>query len=443
MNNKQQRSARKSAALGAILLVAAGNLYAQNNYVPEQHVRYFAKEEITLDSVVNNFLTGSEAKADIKKLNPHLDSKTIYPKQIVVLPRKWLRYSATQAQVSYLRCNSPISIESTNQPLKPGSSLKQGDVLHIPPQCQLSIKFQDDSTIRMPSGGTIKISTLRTNPFEATPEVHVELLDGRLEVKVAKKNRADGTFEVRTPKSVAGVRGTDFRVGFDSQSGQGQVEVSSGLISARGNANQKNTPLPGQFGIAMPDSGKTGDVEPLPIPTSIKSIQTQQDPEWLLLIFNESKDAEKYLLNEYNNANLIEPIEKKKLATPRFLTTEPLVMARFLEWTPTKANGLQGDSRVFGVCDGQVNQHPLRCDVRFNLSGTSNANLRIYKLDANGNKKLFLKNSKPMRSLNDAIVRSMQAGLYRWEITYQAETGDSTVFKQSGEFELITVVRPG
>jgi hypothetical protein len=432
---------RSSFAFASLFFVVAG-VQAQSRYIPEQHVRFYAKQPTELDVVIREFLTSQEAFPEIIVLNPGIDPTNIQPKQSVILPRKWLRYTQTQAQISYLRCNTAIKIENSDTLLKAGSSLKQGDVVHIPALCQLSIQFQDESTIRMPSGGTIKIATLRTNPFETTPEVHIELLDGRVEVKVAKKQRADGTFEVRTPRSVAGVRGTDFRVGFDAENGKGQVEVSKGLISARDLQTKINTPLPEQFGIAMPDSGMTGRVEPLPPITSFNSIQTQHDPEWLLFVFNPSTDAEKYFLSEYSNANLIDALEKKSLPAPRFLTTEPLPTARFLQWIPTKANGLQGDSRVFGVCDGVPKQQPYRCDVRFNLSGTYNAQLRVYKIDTSGSKKLFLKNTKPMRSLNDAIVRSMQAGLYSWEISYQVDAENPLIFKQAGEFELLTVVRP-
>jgi hypothetical protein len=441
MQNKQNNSKLRTTLFIAALILTFSSANAQTRYVPEQHVRYFVKEKIELRTVIDTFMTSQEAYTDIIALNPGIDPEQLRPKQLLILPRKWLRYTQTQAQVSYLRCNAPIVTEASTQPLRPGSSLKKGDVVHIPANCQLSIQFQDESTIRMPSGGTIKIATLRTNPFEATPEVHVELLDGRLEVKVAKKQRADGTFEIRTPKSVAGVRGTDFRVGFDSESGEGQVEVSQGLVSARGMKEKKSTPLPGQFGIAMPENGKTGDVEPLPAPTNLKSIQPQHNPEWLLFIFNQTPEAEKYLLREYTNANLIEAIEKKTLPSPKYLSTEPLPTARFLQWTPSKANGLQGDSRVFGVCDGMPKQQPNRCDIRFNLSGTYNANLRIYKTDAAGNKKLFLKNTKPMRHQNDALVKSMQAGMYSWEISYQADANSNEIFKQTGMFELLTVVR--
>lgn len=441
MQNNHKHSALRAIIIYVVALFSTASVYAQSGYIPEHHVRYFVKESVPLSTVIHDFLTSQDAYQDIISLNPDIDVNALKPKQFIILPRKWLRYTQTQAHVSYLRCNTTIKVEPSNLSLKPGSVLKQDDVLRIPAPCQLSIKFQDDSTIRMPSGGIIKISTLRTNPFEVTPEVKVELLDGRIEIQVAQKSRADGTFEVRTPKSVAGVRGTEFRVGFDSNNGNGQVEVSKGLISARGVISATATPLPGQFGIAMPNSGKTGDVEPLPPPTTLNSIQAQHDPEWLLFIFDQAQDAEKYLLSEYSNANLTELLDKKALAAPRFLSTESLPVAKFLQWTPSKANGLHGDSRVFGICDGLPRQQPYRCDVRFNLTGTYNANLRVYKMDATGNKKLFLKNTKPMRSLNDAIVRSMQAGLYSWEISYQTDQDNPAIYKQAGEFELITVVR--
>jgi hypothetical protein len=262
----------------AALMLSASSAHAQSLFTPEQHVRFNAKESTTLASVIQKYLTDQNVYQEIIALNPSVNPAHIHPKQAVILPRKWLRYTQTQAQVSYLRCNTLIRLKDSNTLLKTGTILKQGDVLDVPAQCQLSIQFQDESTIRMPSGGIVKISLLRTNPFELTPEVHIELLDGRIDVNISKKGRADGTFEVRTPKSVAGVRGTNFRVGFDALSNDGQVEVSKGLVSARGLSDKIGKSLPGQFGIAMSNTGKSGEVEPLPEATSLNSVQTQHDP---------------------------------------------------------------------------------------------------------------------------------------------------------------------
>lgn len=246
----------------AALILSVADTHAQSRFIPEQHVRFNAKESTTLASVIQKYLTNEHVLQEIVALNPGVDPTHIYPKQAVFLPRKWLRYTQTQAQVSYLRCNTEIKLKESKTLLKSGSLLKQGDVLDVPAQCQLSIQFQDESTIRMPSGGIVKISLLRTNPFESTPEVHIELLDGRIDVNVSKKERVDGTFEVRTPKSVAGVRGTNFRVGFDAFNSEGQVEVSKGLVSTRGLSEKNGKSLSDQLGMAMSNTENQETLSP-------------------------------------------------------------------------------------------------------------------------------------------------------------------------------------
>lgn len=247
--------------LTALMIIVVG-AHAQSRFTPEQHVRFNAKESTTLASVIQKYLTNEHVLQEIVALNPSIDPAHIHPRQTVILPRKWLRFTQTQAQVSYLRCNTGIKLKDAKTFLKTGSILKQGDVLDVPAQCQLSIQFQDESTIRMPSGGIVKISLLRTNPFESTPEVYIELLDGRIDVNVAKKGRADGTFEVRTPKSVAGVRGTNFRVGFDAENNEGQVEVSKGLVSARGLSEKNGKSLSDQLGMAMSNTENQETLSP-------------------------------------------------------------------------------------------------------------------------------------------------------------------------------------
>jgi hypothetical protein len=94
--------------------------------------------------------------------------------------------------------------------------------------------LEDSSVIRLPSSAAVKIAILRKNALESSPEVQLDLVRGRIELEVYKGRAQTTPFEVRTPLSITGVRGTEFRVGYAPAEQTGQVEVLGGVVQAMG-----------------------------------------------------------------------------------------------------------------------------------------------------------------------------------------------------------------
>ena len=314
-------------------------------------------------------------------------------------------------------------------------------MIQIPSQCQLSLSFEDKSTVRMPSGGTIEIKTLRKNPFERSPEVNLALLDGNIEVKVPKRQKNDATFQVRTPNSVAGVRGTEFRVGFDRQSGKGHVEVSSGQVGARGVDEQEEKSINAQYGVAIAESGTSGDVEKLPAPVKFESAQAQQDPSWFLFIFKRDPNAASYTVRQFATANPVSTLDTMQYKYPRYLSMRTTSTAQFLSWTGKTKSGLSGDSETFGICASESKKPPLRCDVRFDLDGLNQSSIKIYKTNKDETEQLLVHSTNAVKNMKQAIVKGLIPGRYKWEIDYIISNGKKA--QQSGEFELVAVESPG
>ena len=59
----------------------------------------------------------------------------------------------------------------------------------------------------------------------------MKLESGRIETGVAKQKNSGARYEIRTPTSNMGVRGTMFRVGADESGKRGQGEVVEGLVA--------------------------------------------------------------------------------------------------------------------------------------------------------------------------------------------------------------------
>jgi hypothetical protein len=420
--------------------VNSGVSLAQSLDTERPPIEYRIQKEETLNQIVTRYLTGSNATEALQLANPHVDLTRLMAGQLILLPRNVIRYRRATASVSYLKCNEPVTFRASNAVLRIGTVVEQNDVIQIPSMCQLSLSFEDKSTVRMPSGGTIEIQTLRKNPFERSPEVNLALLDGNIEVKVPKRQKNDATFQVRTPNSVAGVRGTEFRVGFDRASGKGHVEVSTGLVGARGIDEHEEKSINAQYGMAIADSGKSGDVEKLPEPVQFESAQAQQDPSWFLFIFKRDPNAASYTVRQYATANPIGLIESMQYKHPRYLSMQTTPTARFINWTGKTASGLSGDSETFGICKSESNTPPYRCDVRFDLDGLSQATLKIYKVLNENKTQPLVSSTKAVQNMKQAIVKGLSPGRYKWEIDYTISNGKTA--QQSGEFELVVVSSP-
>ena len=421
----------------ALLLGLMGISFAQTEPNPELPLTYAIQSGDTLNTIAQKYLTSTEVVTELLELNPDVSSNRLRVDQKLSIPRRLLRYDNTTALISYLRCDSPITLLNTGKPLVVGSIVSPDDVVNVPPMCEMNLKFNDQSVVRMPSGGTIKITTLRINALQKTPEVKLDLLDGRMELKITKRAPNDGGFEVRTPTSVAGVRGTEFRVGYDQDSGAGQVEVSSGLVAARGAQDKTSAPVSAQRGVAIAKAGRAGDVEDLPGPVPFLTAQTQQQPNWLLLVFGKVTNARKYLLSKTASANVSSNEPAEAYNQPQFLAQDLKTKATFLEWTGKTASGLSGDARKYGVCLSKTGAEPLRCDVVFDLHGMRDVRLSLDRIGQNGQQ--ILNEVKPSAKIVEAIVTGLPAGRYQWEIDYKA--GDSPGAQQKGEFELVVVNR--
>jgi hypothetical protein len=291
----------------------------------------------------------------------------------------------------------------------------------------------------MPSGGSVRINVLRKSPLEKSPEVQLSLLDGRVEVRVPKRQSGDAPFGINTPNSVAGVRGTEFRVSFDSGSGVGKVEVSSGLVATKGIADANEAGVSAQKGVVIPKVGLANPVEDLPKPVAFSSSQAQQTPGWDLFIFKSSQGAKLFNLREGTKLNNPGTAETVKLKEPVYLDTRLGPTAKILTWSAETASGLLGDESVFGVCSDLRGLKPSRCNVLFDLSNLQEPMITLIELNPPNPSIDILRAYKPLKGLNELMVKGLPVGNYQWEITSVVSKG--VVTKQVGQFELIAATR--
>ena len=433
-----QKSMRFSV-VALFYLVLAGALtgaIAQSLDRTPKYYTYKVKQGDSLNFIIGKYLIDGTSLNQLLEVNPNIDQTQLQPGQLILLPRPLIRFTVSEAVVSRLRCDDQVYQSGSAVALKPGSIIRQGDIIKIPPRCDVSLQFEDRSTVRMPSGGSIEVRILRHSLLEKSPEVELRLLNGSVHVKVPKRQGGDAPFEINTPNSVAGVRGTDFRVSFDQASGSGKLEVSSGLVAAQGAADALAAKVGGQKGVVIPKTGLADPVEDLPEPIRFVSAQVQKMTGWDMLVFAGSPNSAKYFLKEGYRVN--GPIERDTIGQdePVFVSTNLGPTAKILIWSAQTQSGLMGDERVFALCRDRGGLTPNRCNVRFDIEDLQDPLISIFEELPSGKSINILNAYRPAKDAKELILKALPEGVYFWQI--RSTVDGSIAINQEGRFELIS-----
>lgn len=100
-------------------------------------------------------------------------------------------------------------------PIKDGDVLKQGDIIRTKARSSAVIKLEgtaEGSTVEMKENTQMKISELFEDKALKTQTTLLDVALGSILVKAEKLRAPSSKFEVKTPTSIVGVRGTTFSV---------------------------------------------------------------------------------------------------------------------------------------------------------------------------------------------------------------------------------------
>ncbi len=144
--------------------------------------------------------------------------------------------SVQEAEVTDFSGNVQVLRKFAKTPVAAGQKLQASDYLVTGEGAAVQLRFGAGNDVRLGEKSRLKISKL-FGGTEAPKLGSLELLKGVVRCKLAKLNGNE--FEVRTPVAVAGVRGTDFVVGYAPQA-RGPAAFSMTVIT--GSVGVKSTP---------------------------------------------------------------------------------------------------------------------------------------------------------------------------------------------------------
>lgn len=138
--------------------------------------------------------------------------------------------------------------------------LTEGDVLETRADSFVTFQLPDGSVASLPANSVVSIERLKTFLGTGLIDVILKLRHGGVESTVAPENTGTGRYEIQTPVSITGVRGTRLRVRADDTGAR--TEVLSGFAEL-GKTQADGSRVGAQQGIAVTQDGTILPTRPL------------------------------------------------------------------------------------------------------------------------------------------------------------------------------------
>lgn len=166
--------------------------------------------------------------------------------------------------------HSQGQVQINGAPASLNDLVRSGDMLSTGINSFATIELEDNSSISLPANSALLFKQI--NQFERVPlsDVIFELTDGALETQAAPEGQGVGRYEIHTPVSITGVRGTRLRV--SSTDNQSRTELLQGRAHIEADTLAPHM-LRAQQGAALDEHGHLQVTELLAAPT-IQSMQT-------------------------------------------------------------------------------------------------------------------------------------------------------------------------
>jgi len=281
------------------LAIAAGdNPLPDAIVVGPASITYHARAGDTLLTIAQQLTTKPENWVALAKINHISQDSNIPIGTPIVIPADLLIDDPSQAQVVALSGKvTAVGTDGQAILMRVGAKLTEGAQIETGVNGFLTMSLSDASRISVPSNSQVKFSKLRVTRYTKSPRTELMLLRGHVESRVAPLEINKGSYEVHTPTAVAGVRGTQFRVGVDGDNvtnevltGQvavGKAKQTPGLTLNAGEGNVINAKGVGPAVTLLPapqleglSSKPTAQIRLVPVTGAIAyHVQLANDPD--------------------------------------------------------------------------------------------------------------------------------------------------------------------
>jgi hypothetical protein len=195
---------------------------------------YYAQAGDTLMSIAQRLTTKIGNWTELGKLNRVNKDVSIPIGTGIIIPTELLKDEPSEATV-IARTGSIKATTGDGTPLQLdiGAKIVEGTRIATSINSFLTLQLPDTSRVSLPSNSSIELAKLRKSQYTGAPRTELKLTRGKVVSRVSPLDVNKGRFEVHTPQSVAGVRGTYFRVGLNGTKAANEVIEGHVLVGSQ------------------------------------------------------------------------------------------------------------------------------------------------------------------------------------------------------------------
>ena len=210
----------------------------------------------TLGDLAQRYTLESSSWRVLQQINAIEDPYRLQIGKLLRIPFSMIPLRASFAQV--LHTAGQVSVDGSTVPV--ASSVSEGQSIQTGDNGFVALQLADDSVVSVPPSTTLIIRRLREFVGTGLTDSILEMKSGSVETQVAPNETGVGRFEVRTPVSVTGVRGTRMRV--HAIADGARSEIVSGMAGVDGTAASELV-LREREGVAFDAAGQSSGVRKL------------------------------------------------------------------------------------------------------------------------------------------------------------------------------------
>ena len=260
---------RAATALAALCIGAAATAAGTDTSTPqpaETDFIYRAKTGDTLIGLGKTLLAKPNDWPQVQRLNKIADPRRIPTGSLIRIPLRLLKGEARNGRIEQAVGDARIVAPGGSTPARAGDPIAEGARVETTGDGYVTVRLADGSLLRIQSASQAVLEQSREYPQGGFFSSAWRLLSGRVEALVTELTGGEPRFEVRTPQSTLGVRGTEFRVATDQQRAETRGEVLAGTVEV-GSSASSPTRVGAGFATIVDASGHaTAPIALLPAP---------------------------------------------------------------------------------------------------------------------------------------------------------------------------------
>ncbi|WP_071059272.1 FecR domain-containing protein [Pelistega sp. MC2] len=295
---------------------------------------YIMQEGDTLGIIAERFTSKPGNWRKIKAYNKISQNTTIPVGKEILVPFKLIDTLPDEGKV--IGVSGEVTIN--NKTIQIGSIIKENDRIETGNNSTVTFKLSNDNVIAISPNSLIYIQHLRQFCGTGLVDAIFKTEQGEFAANVESNNGGVGRFEIRTPVSITGVRGTSLRSRVD-ENGHVIVELLSGKAAvASSKRPAKETIVPANQGAVI--SAK-GSIIKNQLPDTV-SYQTELGTNDLTVTLNPISNAQYYLIRfTLDEKGILELARSQSTATINHLEL-PNVNKFYVQVRAIDKKGLSG-----------------------------------------------------------------------------------------------------